>query len=858
MKCKVLGVVLFATAFLVSGAYAQNTYELPQVANGTFSGGSERTTFLLFNNTSTAATGSLDLTDNNGNPLTLTITGQGTSSSFPIDLPAGASVMLQTDGQGPVVVGAATVTSTVSIGVSAIFSIYDSQGNYVTETGVGSSVPSTNFVLPVDTTGFYNTGLALFNSSGGPVTVTMNLLDTAGQQAASTLVLPPLGAGSHLAEFIAGASQFFPSMTNFQGTLVVQCSAPIAAMVLRQYQNASTLTYTSLPIVPTSSTKTALNLAQVANGGGDQTSFLIFNISAAPANVTLSLIQNDGSPLSVTIPGQGTNSTFNFPDLAPGASLFLQTDGAPATTQSGAAAITSNVPIGAAGIFTVRNAGVFQTETGVGDSPVLTSFTLPVDIAGNFDTALALFYPNGSAGASVTFRLLDSSGAQVGTDVTKDMSAQPHLALFVDQIFPDIDFQGTLAVTSTTGVSAMTLLYNSSPLSYTTLPAVSGAYLAAAPAQTLLSKTETGITATSNVVQNETLPSGFTLTGTVSGPGQAASVIASAGLSNVFAGTVNQTTGTYLIVLPGGTYTLKVSFVPNGVPSGQSVTITSSVSGSVVVSGNTTANITLPSVLLFTLSGTVNGLGNLSSSATGMQMVFASSDSSTQGSFSLAADGSYQGVLPAGSYTAGVTASITFPPSSFQNQFLGIYNLGSAAISGATVIPAFTVPATATLSGTIHNAPSSGVVSIGASGPSSSVTSSSSADFLTAQYTMILPKNTVYGVNVSTELTSESSYLGTISFPYPASSVNLTGEIANYDFTVPTLPVRVTISGTVKDGSGNPVNGGYISATSQSITGTPNLQFSNYAETDASGNYSLSVLSGTNYQLVFIAPPPPQ
>jgi hypothetical protein len=86
--------------------------------------------------------------------------------------------------------------------------------------------------------------------------------------------------------------------------------------------------------------------------------------------------------------------------------------------------------------------------------------------------------------------------------------------------------------------------------------------------------------------------------------------------------------------------------------------------------------------------------------------------------------------------------------------------------------------------------------------------------------------------------------------------LNLAGDTASYDFTVPALPGQVTISGRVTDSNGNPVNNVTVSALSQSITGTPNLQFFTGTTTDTSGNYSMSVLSGTNYQLSFTPPTP--
>jgi len=77
-------------------------------------------------------------------------------------------------------------------------------------------------------------------------------------------------------------------------------------MVLRQ--NLVPLSYTSLPVLSTASTRQTLNLAHVANGtyagGSFKTSFLIFNISTSPANVTLALTQDNGTPLNVTIPAR--------------------------------------------------------------------------------------------------------------------------------------------------------------------------------------------------------------------------------------------------------------------------------------------------------------------------------------------------------------------------------------------------------------------------------------------------------------------------------------------------------------------------------------------------------------------------
>jgi len=475
IQCTILAGLLLASCCLVDGAFAQNQYYLPQIADGNCGAGTYRTTFVLINNTNAKVTATLDLSDDGGRPLTLAIDGD-TDNRFAVQLPGGATRLLQTDGKGSLVSGAAEVTSTGPIGVSAILSVFDANGRYLAETGIGTSEPMSTTILPVDTTGYFNTGLALFNVTDASVAVTMSLRDSSGRQVGVPVALN-LGARNHIARFIHGPGQLFPEVSNFQGTLLVECSAPIASMVLRQ--NAAPLSYTSLSGVSTTSSQQTVKLAQVANGsygsGSYRTSFLIYNISAAPASVNLKLTDDGGRPLIVSIVGWGENSNFAFPDLAPGGSLFLQTDGR-GDLSTGAATISANVPIGASGVYTLLDSlGAFKSETGVACSSVLTSLTLPVDITGTFDTGVALL---GAAGSSsiLTLRLLDASGTAVGSSTTRVVLANGHLGIFVSQLFPGIsNFRGSLSVSSTAGVAALTLRVNTSPLSFTTFPVSAGA-----------------------------------------------------------------------------------------------------------------------------------------------------------------------------------------------------------------------------------------------------------------------------------------------------------------------------------------------------------------------------------------------
>ena len=474
-------VMIFLMLFLAGSAYAENRYYLPQVANGDFGVVSYRTTFILVNNSDAVVDTTLSLTDNSGHPLHVAIGGLGSGSTFNIRLDAGATAMHQTDGTGTGNVGAATVISSFAISVSAIFTLYDPGGRYMTEAGVASSAPAKEFVLPVDSTESFLTGLALFNP-GADASITMNLVRSDGSPADQTTM--ELKSGTHEAFFVAAAGQLFPNFSNFRGTLVVRSPVPVAALVLRQYQKATLLAYTSLPVVPRSAPKVTHNLAHAANGSygsiSFKTSFLINNISSGPANVVLALTKDDGSPLTVTIPGSGpgtgTGSSFSF-SLAPDVSVFLQTDGLGAGS-SGAATITSDVPLVASGIFTVLNSqGQFQTEAGVGDSPVLAALTLPVDITGTFNTGVAFFNP-GDAPITLTLRLLDAGGTIVSTTTRPPLGPKNHLAVFVDQLFPGTsNFRGSLSISARGGIAATTLRQNSTDpdhVSYTTLPAIPG------------------------------------------------------------------------------------------------------------------------------------------------------------------------------------------------------------------------------------------------------------------------------------------------------------------------------------------------------------------------------------------------
>ncbi|RPI22306.1 MAG: hypothetical protein EHM61_22605 [Acidobacteria bacterium] len=221
-------------------------------------------------------------------------------------------------------------------------------------------------------------------------------------------------------------------------------------------------------------------LPQVANGefGSNRfrTTFVLTNTASHPVHARIDLTLDDASPLVVDLSegavDLGNDSSFTV--MVPGiGTRFLDTSGV-GGGQVGAARVTSDEPISVAAVFTILDGnGSLITETGVGDSQPQTSFVLPVDRAGTFSTALALFNADASQASQLTLRLYDLAGQATGSPAQMTLQALEHRAKFVHEFFSNLgDFRGTLHVSADRPVSALTLRQNFQPLGLTTLPVV--------------------------------------------------------------------------------------------------------------------------------------------------------------------------------------------------------------------------------------------------------------------------------------------------------------------------------------------------------------------------------------------------
>ena len=193
------------------------------------------------------ATGTVDYSDKDGNPLPVGLAAVGdgivplaTASSVNFSIPPLGDLTIATDGQGPVISGAAVVTSDNPLGGVIRFSIPG-----IGIAGVGASQTLSAFIIPVRRkAGGINTGVAMHNTESTPVQVSLKLHQTPGQitpagfdtfqdgEPVATTSIDDFPAGGHVAKFI---NELFPGTDtdNFGGTLVVEVTdGKVAATAL--------------------------------------------------------------------------------------------------------------------------------------------------------------------------------------------------------------------------------------------------------------------------------------------------------------------------------------------------------------------------------------------------------------------------------------------------------------------------------------------------------------------------------------------------------------------------------------------------------------------------------------------------
>ncbi|MFB3906035.1 MAG: prolipoprotein diacylglyceryl transferase family protein [Acidobacteriota bacterium] len=285
-----------------------NELVFPQVANGTFPGGSFLSSLLVVNRTAATVTAKVGFYKSTGAAFNLRLSDGRIGSEFPLTVAEGGSALLQTDGSGPLEAGYARLTASGPVGGTILFTQRDGGGNTLVEAGVGASPAGTRFVIPV----LYqknasNTGVAFANVSPAATDLGLTLRDRTGALLGTANV--PLGPGQHSPQYVTG---LFALADSFAGVLEAESALPVSAVALKQ-QGAILTTF---PVITTLYNPPALN--------------------PVPAVTSL-------SPGSATAGGPAFTLTVNGADFVSGAEVHWN-GAARSTTFVSANQLTASVP----------------------------------------------------------------------------------------------------------------------------------------------------------------------------------------------------------------------------------------------------------------------------------------------------------------------------------------------------------------------------------------------------------------------------------------------------------------------------------------------------------------------------------
>lgn len=206
----------------------------PQIGDGSGAGLKIQTSVILINNTASPTSGKIEFLGSDGKPLALRV-GSQQGTSFDVSLPPSGVKRLTTAGLGSVKTGWARAVVDQSIRGVALFSISDGAGKLASEVGVDSPWLRKSFRLIADSTGLLDTGIALANPEereGTRVSVTVQLVNLQGSVVAAKQV--QLGPQEHSAQFFTELFSDVPDIKEFEGTLRISSSEPLAPLCLRQ------------------------------------------------------------------------------------------------------------------------------------------------------------------------------------------------------------------------------------------------------------------------------------------------------------------------------------------------------------------------------------------------------------------------------------------------------------------------------------------------------------------------------------------------------------------------------------------------------------------------------------------------
>jgi hypothetical protein len=214
---------------------------------------------------------------------------------------------------------------------------------------------------------------------------------------------PPTGTvATDPAQLLVGVDGTQLSAGQKNATLTFSCVAQAAC--------ASVSIPVTVSVAPSTVNEVA---AHLADGNGWRTELVLVNDGQIPASYTVNFVGDNGSPLSTSVVNQGKSAS--FAGVIPvGGSRTLQSDGSPATTQSGWAQISS--------MQGVSGLAIFQSNL----QPQLQEAAVPLQYAG----AAQLMFPyNNDAGSVTGVAIAAPGGSQQSiAPVQRNPGGQPFAA----------------------------------------------------------------------------------------------------------------------------------------------------------------------------------------------------------------------------------------------------------------------------------------------------------------------------------------------------------------------------------------------------------------------------------------------
>ena len=196
---------------------------------------------------------------------------------------------------------------------------------------------------------------------------------------------------------------------------------------------------------------------QVADGtSGDtswRTTLVLSNTEYSSASVTIAFIQDDGTPMNVTVRArtsgwrEQTGSVFQF-TLYPIGYLQIETTGT-GNMKTGWARVQSDKSIGGISIFSLYIDGNFINDVGAPATEAKNAFSFLVEKRTGINTGIVIANPNASQVMPMLI-LRDAGGFIVAGPSYLPIPANGHVQKYVTELFSqeDVpsDFQGILEV----------------------------------------------------------------------------------------------------------------------------------------------------------------------------------------------------------------------------------------------------------------------------------------------------------------------------------------------------------------------------------------------------------------------------